>query len=357
MGLRRPVCDVSGTRRPSAATGRRPPSSDPFTEYDDAARQRYYPGTMIAFFDESGSGESDYVALAACVGQPRHWSEFQRCWHEALRRHGAPYLHMREFAHFRGAYKGWSEPQRKALLSDLLDCLDSFPIAIVAACMKVSDYTCLPEPVQEAYRGPIYCCFQEIMRNLRTLSYLDSPLARTDVVYSSQDEYAPELRRLFGVYKSAGLEGKTFGTLQFADMRGSAGLQLADLAAYELRHYYYQKAKNRNQPARVPFRRLIVHNLVIPNAGTIDYIPGWAVQFQVARVWQVVLPMLWDNKHREPFRSMLMEMFPESQNIYPWIFRDVSAGYWDVLEAARVARLSPYERPEHIPRQFPRRRT
>ncbi len=78
----------------------------------------------VAFADETGrAGSTQFVGMAACVGLWKTWQEFNRRWERALKENGAPFLHMVDFAHFRGAYVGWTEDQRRNLLRACLESL------------------------------------------------------------------------------------------------------------------------------------------------------------------------------------------------------------------------------------------
>src|SRR5438093_8646639 len=83
---------------------------------------------LIGFLDESGhSSATEFFALAAFVAMEADWIAFDRLWHEALRDNQAPYLHMREFAHRIGAFTGWTEERRRALLGSCVQALNSIP--------------------------------------------------------------------------------------------------------------------------------------------------------------------------------------------------------------------------------------
>ena len=75
----------------------------------------------IVYIDESGrAGDTEFVGMGACDADPADWLEFERRWRIVLEENRAPYLHMKEFSGFRGPYKGWTEQQRRKLMSDCL---------------------------------------------------------------------------------------------------------------------------------------------------------------------------------------------------------------------------------------------
>src|SRR5436190_23684562 len=127
---------------------------------------------FVAYVDESGhSSNTDFFSLAACVADWRDWQEFNRRWYAALKAHGAPYLHMREFAHRVEVFEGWTEDRRRALMTDCLSALDSLGIITVGAVMRVSDYRRLSPDAQVEFVDPTFCCFQDCLNGLALHGY------------------------------------------------------------------------------------------------------------------------------------------------------------------------------------------
>src|SRR5437762_3556255 len=75
---------------------------------------------LIAMADESGFQTDGYFGMAGYIGESDVWSELNRRWPAALRKSNAPFLHMKDFAGFRGPYIGWTEKQRRTLLQDCI---------------------------------------------------------------------------------------------------------------------------------------------------------------------------------------------------------------------------------------------
>ena len=78
---------------------------------------------LTAFFDASSSEIGNrIITVAGFVSTKAKWLRFEREWNEVLKRYGVPYLHMKEFAHSRGAFADWKgkESQRKEFLIALL---------------------------------------------------------------------------------------------------------------------------------------------------------------------------------------------------------------------------------------------
>ena len=97
------------------------------------------------YLDESGrAGHTEFVGIAGVDAEDAEWAAFDSNWNAALSRHGAPYLHMREFAHFGGPFKRWTEEQRRALMRDCLGAMNDLPVVMFAAGMRSADFYRLP---------------------------------------------------------------------------------------------------------------------------------------------------------------------------------------------------------------------
>ena len=82
-----------------------------------------------AYYDASGDDsdvEQPLVAVGV-VSSVADWLEFEREWDTVLRRHGAPYLHMSDLAHWKKPYATWKEygeAKRRPFLEDLIGVIE-----------------------------------------------------------------------------------------------------------------------------------------------------------------------------------------------------------------------------------------
>src|ERR1700686_4955182 len=126
---------------------------------------------LVAYFDESGlSGKDDFFSVAAVVGSVEDWEVVDQRWNGALAKHAAPYLHMREFAHRIGAFKGWSEEQRQALMKDCLDAVSARPIAPIATAMDSASERWVDKQGTPIKIGPFFRCFVETLTGIKMLA-------------------------------------------------------------------------------------------------------------------------------------------------------------------------------------------
>src|SRR5262245_12374060 len=132
--------------------------------------------------------------MSACDAPWHVWQEFSQRWQNALAKHGAPYLHMREFAHFTGKFKGWSEARRRAMMADCLDALNDLEILMLCVVMRSSDFARLPPAERAGLVDPYLCCFQECLFGTSLTGYLTFYGDSVDIVYSRQDEFRTVFR-------------------------------------------------------------------------------------------------------------------------------------------------------------------
>lgn len=78
---------------------------------------------FTAYLDSAGTELDKKVIVAVgVVATAQKWAAFDRRWTEVLDEFGVADLHMKEFAHFKGAFQSWrgDEERRKAFLGRLI---------------------------------------------------------------------------------------------------------------------------------------------------------------------------------------------------------------------------------------------
>jgi hypothetical protein len=236
---------------------------------------------LEAYFDESGIGSNDeQFALVGVVAYAHHWRQFEPLWRTALQRHGAPYLHMREFAHRRGAFKGWSEDQRQALMSDCLKSLCWFVFFTIGATMNIVEAGWRDPEGKPSAAYPWLRCYSEVLRGVQFVRQMTDSNHQIRCVYSRQDEFASHLRAIHE--QSRGIEEYlgALGPLEFGDMRDEPALQVADLVAYELRHHYHLQKKRPGAPYRFPYQVIMRWQMHFTGWRTLmmKNLPGWYLE-------------------------------------------------------------------------------
>jgi hypothetical protein len=81
---------------------------------------------LTSYLDTSGHQDGDApLVVAGLASTERHWLHFEREWRSMLQTFGVPYLHMKEYAHFRGPFEKWrNDPaSRKHFLARATDII------------------------------------------------------------------------------------------------------------------------------------------------------------------------------------------------------------------------------------------
>lgn len=289
---------------------------------------------LIGMADESGSTHDNYFCIAAYLADHTVWRAFDPAWNAVLKTHSVPFLHMKDFAGSRAGFKGWSEARRRALLKDLLDVIDQFPMTATGAAMRLSGFFRLSDPEQAALVGPYMCCFQEVVYSLGLETVFDIPTEKADFVYSLQDEFKTKMRQLWDFSKTYRPYGRRLGALAFRNMRDTPGLQAADLLAYEFRHYYHLRETRPDLGIRYPFRRLLEHQQAF-NSRRLRYLPDWLLQFQAKGIYEEAIDALVSRP--EAYQGMMNDLLPAGWKPFEGV------EYMRVLN-----RIKPYPVPSEI---------
>jgi hypothetical protein len=98
---------------------------------------------LKVYFDESGSpDDTAAVVVAGFLASEKQWTEFERNWGDALSHFCVSRLHMREFAHSLGEFRGWKgdENKRRRFLSRLINVIRSRTLHSFADAVLMDDY-------------------------------------------------------------------------------------------------------------------------------------------------------------------------------------------------------------------------
>lgn len=262
---------------------------------------------LVAMADESGMNEnSTFFTMVACIAHHQFWSALKPVWKHTMKKHGIEHFHMWEFAGCRNGFKGWTEDRRRALMRDILAILDGAPVYAIGAAMRVADFDALPQDVREAYVGPYAMCFQELVYGTGLEGLLGFPGEKLDFVYSRQDEFRRHLRGIWDYSQKHRDYGHVLGKLAFLDMRDEPGLQVADIYAWEFRHFFHLKDTRPELPLRYPFKRLLDEQLAL-NSRRLLYLPQWYLNFQMSDVFEEAMDIVFE--HPEAWGHMVVQRY------------------------------------------------
>ena len=196
-------------------------------------------GMFETYCDESGGLDHGFIAVCGWLASVERWKQFETDWNAMLAAYEVPYLHMKEFAHYRGPFEKFQQ-------------LDSGPRIDF---MKEATRT-----IQQSVEFGFVCVvnyedFRNVNAQFQLKEHLRSPyalagrfcIARSnawvreqghslrDVAYIFEDG-GPDMGGLVEVTKEAGIKIPTFRPSRDTDNElGMVQLQAADFLAYEMR--------------------------------------------------------------------------------------------------------------------------
>jgi hypothetical protein len=197
---------------------------------------------LTAYFDESGSKSTSLVTIAGYIADERRWKRFEREWASTLKEYDVQYLHMKEYAHRRGEFKGWPERKRRALMSKLVWIIKSnvkFRVGVVVPCEAYKLIVGLLDP-NDTRLSPFWHCFQYCLRGV--VEYCQKHKITDDIalVFDENNESSKHATGFYTAFKqSPNVPNRNqLVSLSFADDKKLTPLQAADLLAYEFNKYH-----------------------------------------------------------------------------------------------------------------------
>lgn len=99
--------------------------------------------TFTAYFDASGTAESDVLCVAGYASTVRKWERLDEEWNEILKSEGVESFHMTDFVSSRGQYsEGWKgqSERRRLFVEKLIGCLKKNVNKCFRSALVVKDY-------------------------------------------------------------------------------------------------------------------------------------------------------------------------------------------------------------------------
>jgi hypothetical protein len=205
---------------------------------------------LRAYLDESGHSADPklhYAGMAGFVAPADAWEEFEALWEAILRRLDVKEgLHMKNFAHSNGEFKGWSKDKREDLLGSLIGVITTIRPVPTGSVVSVEDFNSLTEDQRGCFKDPYYMAFQQCTRGACLQAVGHEP-EKVAMVYAYQKEFgttAPQgvfsvdqagnAEKLWHVMKNETIYGRWMGAYSSSTPKELIPLQAADLLAYEL---------------------------------------------------------------------------------------------------------------------------
>jgi hypothetical protein len=233
---------------------------------------------LVAYIDESGHSrdpKSHFAGMGGLIADSADWETFTSEWSEALADAGIQdgELHMRQFAHSRGPFKGWAEEKRRGLMTRLVSAIVMAKAVPVGCVVSLDAYNAAPEFLQKFYKEPYYMAFQHVTRgaSLQALPKEWPPKPETvSMVYAEQREFGattpkdPEANlkkgsahELWSAMKRLTVWGQWMGEFSTDFPKNCPPLQAADLFAYELVKEYENILKKPDNGMRWALKQIL----------------------------------------------------------------------------------------------------
>jgi hypothetical protein len=187
---------------------------------------------LHAYFDESGThADSEVVTVAGYISTAEQWELFGEAWRSEMAAYGLEFFHMTDFANRAGAYKDWTEQERRDRLARLIRIINQHAIASVGIAIPLRAFNQIFPKNAKRFVGGAYglaaaACFLHVA-NILSPNY---PSARIAYVFEIGARGSGEVKKVFDWnYKdreqrpklkllSIKFEGKEFTPLQAADI-------------------------------------------------------------------------------------------------------------------------------------------
>lgn len=211
--------------------------------------QRGHMLSFDAFFDASGTQNDD--RMLTVVGVLMKFDDhigLDPEWKKVAREFGITRLHMKHFAHYLKEFEGWDDTRRRALIIRLLDTARPRVAQIIVQGLALADYRVVDRTYRltESMGGAYSLC--QIMAMQRSIGWISRNYGggvMMHMMVEHGDAGQPAMMGFLERHKQYTpiLLGK-----RDTESGGWAGLQLADLVAYEHRTLYEAAVAGRPLP-------------------------------------------------------------------------------------------------------------
>ena len=212
---------------------------------------------IYGYLDETGHSSDErqrFNGMAGFLAQKDEWERVEKKWMATLKLFGIPFFHMKDFAHSRGSFAGWSEPKRRQLFGKLLTHLESINPIPIGVIFDMEAFRRLPPEKLKHLTEP-YMLSCSAMLSL-TGGMLDAigVKTRTTIIFSEQVEFRQCARDYYRYAVSRdSVVSKLIAPPEFGDMREVVPLQAADIMAYELYKECDRQVNSSSRPPRHGF--------------------------------------------------------------------------------------------------------
>lgn len=214
--------------------------------------------TLTGYFDASGTHDgSEQVVLAGWLSSDKRWIPFEEEWRALLEHYGLPMFHMREFAHHRGAFERWSEPQRRIRFAEFAALIAKYTLSSLAVCVPVKEFEAEFSPAARKHVGGPYGLAASVLM-LQARHFVEESLKpegspfEIAYVFESGDVGVGQVMKLVQANLLDADQAAKMHLLSFRieDKRKFVALQAADILAYELYQDFPRQMGTSPRPRR-----------------------------------------------------------------------------------------------------------
>jgi hypothetical protein len=247
--------------------------------------------TLTGYFDASGTHDgSETVVLAGWISSDKGWAAFDDEWRAALDNYGLTMFHMREFAHHRGEFQRWSEPQRRIRFAAFAEIVSKYALSSVAVAVPVKEFQEEFTPAAQRHVGGAYGFAASVLM-MEAAQFVEESLKpegspfEIAYLFESGDAGVGQVMKLFQANMMDPDQAAKLHLLSFRieDKRKFVALQAADILAYEL----YQDFPRQMGTSPLPRRRYNLTQLAANRSWDWRYVSRERMREDWARVLDI----------------------------------------------------------------------
>lgn len=220
---------------------------------------------LSAYMDETGHSRDEkqrFNGMAGLIAPAANWEVFERKWKATLtsKEFDIPYFHMKDFAHYKGDFTGWSEAKRQKLFGKLIRHIEVANPLPIGTIIPMEEFRALTAVLHGEFNDPYFLSFLGIIASATTfMDVMEAPAQeKVALIFSDQVEFKNRALRLYDAIREdiGARHIKRSTPPDFRDMRDFMALQAADIVAYEL-YKEYERLRYRPEDApRFGYQRI-----------------------------------------------------------------------------------------------------
>ena len=225
---------------------------------------------LRSFLDERGDvsdPNEKVIGVGGAISSLEQWEQLEAKWKNILEHFGVSSLHMKQLAHFRGEYEGWTEEKRREFLSKLMTIAEEYTHGYLIALMLKDVWDTLNESQKSTIGADPYDpCFIAYLVGSVEYAIQVGPEEKVDLIVANRAKYKGRV-----MYYWDNARNSSDAPQEFAERMGDISvkspieaipLQIADLVVYECAKHWRSLMNTHEETGewkwneRVPFSRI-----------------------------------------------------------------------------------------------------